>query len=454
MLRIATILLSLAPGAAFGQEIYRNDRIEGYWTGAFIRGGNSAQIVEVEFRREDDELTASTHIPDWTYYDPMTSVVSVKDRIVEFDTYYGRAKLVFDREYNEMAGTARADAPTWNLHLKKTLKPPRPAVVEQDMTFDVGDAKLSGRLVAPRGDGPFPCAILVHGRGCSTKDWQLGRARALARYGLAVVCFDKRGSEGTAIDCTTTTLAQHSSDVARIAARLRTESLIDPTRVGLIGYSAGGWVAPRAAALDGEIAFLVTVVGPSTSVKEQQLDGARAVTAASETTSKGREQVLRYTELMFATEDYDAVFAEMSELLSQAEKEKWRMWLEDTDIPASAADIPKLWVNRFRNYDPREDLANFAGPFLSILGEKDDIVPHSQQVSRLREVFSGTQKKDYRVVLIPGTGHGMEHGHTVRALGYDRNLEGWPFYYKFDRVAYGAIAEVVDFLRDYELIPK
>ncbi|MCB0550605.1 MAG: hypothetical protein KDD19_23750 [Phaeodactylibacter sp.] len=46
----------------------------------------------------------------------------------------------------------------------------------------------------------------------------------------------------------------------------------------------------------------------------------------------------------------------------------------------------------------------------------------------------------------------MEHGHELRDLGYEERIRKWHTYFKYDRVAPGAVDEIIAFLRDYGFI--
>ena len=57
--------------------------------------------------------------------------------------------------------------------------------------------KLSGMLMLPEGEGPFPTAIIIQGSGSSSRNnrWYLSVVKHLQDNGIAVVIPDKRGSE-------------------------------------------------------------------------------------------------------------------------------------------------------------------------------------------------------------------------------------------------------------------
>ena len=354
-----------------------------------------------------------------------------------------------------MVGTVRTASPAYQVHLKKVRRPPAPSLQIQDLTVDVGDIKLKAKLVLPDGyDRPLPCVIFVRGRGCGGRNFQLEKAKVLASYGMAALTFDKRGAEGTGFDCDQTTIDMHTNDLVKVIEKVADHEAVDADKIGLIGGSYGGWVAPRAAArCDQEVAFIVSIVGPATSVQQQQLDNAVYYT-------KDRlggdtaiiRQIQEYTLLEYEEGNDEQTFQKMQILLEEADKNGWKSILAKSDIPESAADLKNLWVRRNR-YDPAADLKAFQGPFLSILGEKDRVVPWKENAEKFEALFSAAGKSNYRVVVIPGAPHWMEHSDMVRDFGRVRALRSTNFYFKFDRVVPGAMDEIVVFLRDYDFLP-
>ena len=62
-----------------------------------------------------------------------------------------------------------------------------------------GERALPGTLAMPKGTGPFPAVVLVHGSGPQDRDETVGPnkpfldiARALAAQGIAVLRYEKR----------------------------------------------------------------------------------------------------------------------------------------------------------------------------------------------------------------------------------------------------------------------
>jgi dienelactone hydrolase len=155
---------------------------------------------------------------------------------------------------------------------------PAPAVaadapyLERQLMVGTGERGLPATLALPKGDGPFPAVVLVHGSGAHDRDETIGPnrpfldiARGLAAQGIAVLRYEKRtrarpqdfagGVPG--VDEETTFDAVHAVDALRKAEG------IDPKRVFVLGHSLGGMMAPRIAAMSGHVAGLVLLAAPA-----------------------------------------------------------------------------------------------------------------------------------------------------------------------------------------------
>ncbi|HAI21374.1 MAG TPA: hypothetical protein DCM14_05710 [Clostridiales bacterium UBA8153] len=130
---------------------------------------------------------------------------------------------------------------------------------ETELVVESGRWRLPATLSMPRGNGPFPALVLVHGSGPHDRDGSVGPNRpfqdlawGLASRGVAVLRYDKRTlayrSELQVSDLAGFTVDQESVDDAVAAvARLRSTGRVDPDRVFVLGHSLGGMLAPRIA---------------------------------------------------------------------------------------------------------------------------------------------------------------------------------------------------------------
>jgi dienelactone hydrolase len=172
-------------------------------------------------------------------------------------------KAVFDAE-GRVAGLFLRPAPApWS-------PPPyaRPdALAERDVVVG-GAPALPGTLTLPKGAGPFPAVVLVHGSGPQDRDESIGGVRVfkdlawgLASRGVASLRYDKRTLVAPA---GVITEKEEVVDGAREAlALLRRTPEVDARRLFVVGHSQGGALAPRIAAADGHLAGVVVLAGPT-----------------------------------------------------------------------------------------------------------------------------------------------------------------------------------------------
>lgn len=128
------------------------------------------------------------------------------------------------------------------------LAMPEPAA---DQRFQYGDGEFQfADLRVPKGEGPFPVVVLVHG-GCWLAQYGLGHlaamAQALTDAGVATWTLEFRrvGNEGGGWPGTFLDVAQGTDYLREVAA----EHHLDLDRVVVSGHSAGGhlalWLAAR-----------------------------------------------------------------------------------------------------------------------------------------------------------------------------------------------------------------
>ena len=415
--------------------------------------------MEVDIRHgPDDTLVATTRIPDWFGYppsDPVPIVFLESGELRIEDLQYGAAILEFDPDYRQLVGEIDHVRREGRVHLKRALPPPASGIRVEPVSIPSGDVLLSGELhIPPAAENPHPAIILVGGRGCSPRDRAL--ARELPAYGMAVLTYDKRGTGESGGDCDSFTLDDLVGDVLSALEFARSDSRIAPQRIGLWGGSAGAWTIQAATEhtlSDPETrppAFLVTWIGPATSIAQQQADSGRAIGAdlgLSETELASVQEALALS--LDDTLDPDRVHARLNAIADAADAAGWRSSMFDTsDIPASPADVERLWIRRFR-YDPTELLRNLSDiPYLAVLGEDDPIVPFEINRDALLSAASISGNPNMEVVGIPAMGHGFEHGDREAAL------PSGEVYFKMDTVEPLYFTATVEFLREMGFLPK
>lgn len=136
-----------------------------------------------------------------------------------------------------------------------------------DLEIELDGATVTARLTAPIGapEGQ-PGMLFMHGAGTAGHTNFTDQAQALASAGVYVLVPAKR------MDTYTTTSRDYeamASDYLVSWDVLASTPGVDPQQVGIYGESEGAWIAPIAAVLEPDVAFLVLVSAPVVPPREQ-----------------------------------------------------------------------------------------------------------------------------------------------------------------------------------------
>lgn len=111
---------------------------------------------------------------------------------------------------------------------------------------------LTGLLSKPKGDGPFPAVVLMHGCAGIRSHHDGTWASDLTRWGYVNLQVDSLGPRGLSSICEATDRAvDQTSDAFGAIRYVRGLSYVDPDRVAIMGWSMGGMAALNAVAKTG-----------------------------------------------------------------------------------------------------------------------------------------------------------------------------------------------------------
>ena len=310
----------------------------------------------------------------------------------------------------------------------QTPQPPFPYRTEEVAVQSAPGVKLAGTLTLPQGRGPFPAAVMITGSGAQDRDENiLGHkpfaviADRLTRDGIAVLRMDDRGFAKSTGDFASATDDDFAVDAAANVAFLRGRADIDPARIGLIGHSEGGLVAPKVAAKDPRLAFIVLMAGPGVPLSEV-LRAQRAALGPAMGMSPAQ---IKKSQAML-----DHVDAAMRGAKDEAEARARAIKMieaEAGDLAPSHAQAELLadqlssgWMRDLVDYDPRPTLARVKCPILALNGSKDGQVPPDQNLPAIRAATKANP--DVTIVELPGLNHLFQTAKTG-AVGEYADIE-------------------------------
>ena len=145
----------------------------------------------------------------------------------------------------------------------------------QDVKFKSEGVTLAGSILTPK--KIFSAVVIVHGSDPVKRE--MAFAKRLAKEGIAVLTYDKRGvgesggvyvgpSVGTNnIDTTNLNLLSH--DASSAVNTFRTYLKDKKIPIGLVGFSQAGWIIPITASKNPQIEFMVLFSCPTITTLEQ-----------------------------------------------------------------------------------------------------------------------------------------------------------------------------------------
>ncbi len=234
---------------------------------------------------------------------------------------------------------------------------------EREIIVGKGQWQLPGTLSLPKGEGPFPAVVLVHGSGPEDRDETIGPnkpfkdiAWGLASQGIAVVRYDKRTFDPAAkaklakIAGTLTPKEEVIDDaLAAVALALRRPE-IDSKQIYVLGHSLGGTLAPRIVRAGPGIAGLIVMAGctrPLEDAISEELDYLASLPAAANASE--REQLAKLKE----------------------EIRKVKLIEPSSKDPSNLLGVPATYWLDIRGYVPAETAKSLKQRMLILQGSRD-----------------------------------------------------------------------------------
>ena len=429
-----------APGASARKPTEAVFPVEGLWQSALETHGLRLRLqLHVSHDTEDQLIGALDSLDQGVSGLPAINV-HLKEAAFHFEipSLAGTFEGTLDPGKNKLSGNwsqtgaeaklefVRSDQP---LELRRPQNPSKPYPYhEEEISFSnvAAGVSLAGTLTLPKGAGPFPAALLIVGSGPHDRDEALANHRPflvladhLARKGIAVLRYDKRGiakSTGSSDKATTLDLA---ADAQAAIAYLKTRKEIDPAKIALIGHSEGAMIAPLIASQTKDVACVVLLAAPATKGEDTLLNQSELIGRAGGLTD---EQLT--ASLDFDQAAYDLVRTEKD---SAVLNDKLNGLVKASGLAAAMTPAvlePQLrmmespWFRFFLDYDPLPNLKALQVPVLALYGQKDLQVPAKPNLALLKQALQDGGNKDADVRELPGLNHLFQHAYSGTPVEY------------------------------------
>jgi pimeloyl-ACP methyl ester carboxylesterase len=436
----ADLSLKHLPAQAAAKLAVPSD-IDGAWLGTLDTGTAKLRLV-LKIANGPDGLTASLQSPDQSpQWLPASSVTrSDSSLTVEFKPIGAVYTAKIGADLNSIDGTFTQGGVPLPLVLKRmkdqaeleTRHPQNPVnpypYREEDVTYanKAAGNTLAGTLTIPPGKGPFPAVLLISGSGPNDRDESafghkpfLILADYLTRKGVAVLRADKRGIGKSTGDLANATTADFASDAEAGVQYLKTRAEVDPHRIGLIGHSEGGTIAPMVAASDPGVRFIVLMAGPGVPGDQSIVEQVRLIEeAAGATKEKAAQDADKQREIFALVEkekDDTVLDKELRATLSGQ--------MPEAQMDVAIQQLTSPWMRYTLTYDPAIALRKVACPVLALNGEKDVQVSSAQNLPAIKKALEEGGNKHAEIDELPGLNHLFQTAKTGSPTEYAQSEE-------------------------------
>jgi pimeloyl-ACP methyl ester carboxylesterase len=423
--------------------------ITGIWKGTLQVQPKDIPIVFHISRDSTGKLIASFDSPSQNAFNlPISEVITKADSVILMVAMLngkyagilgGDTKTIEGRWYQgqgslPMTVTKTGDSATVKLqHRPQTPTPPFPYQTREVEYWNADKTiQFGGTLTYPSGDPgkavakQFPAVILITGSGQQDRDEMLYGHRPFAviadhltKNGFLVLRVDDRGMGKTTGDFSQATSLDFVKDVEAGLDFLEAQPEVNKEKIGLIGHSEGGMIAPLVANERKEVKFIVLLAGPGVpcaDLLEQQSEAVALSQGRTPAEAKANSEFARIamdevnknldsaTTFKNIRERVDA-WAKTIDTVTMAKIRKMNIASEDELIRQTLKTMSSKWFRYFIAFDPQPHLQKLHCKVLALNGSKDIQVIAATNLQGIRASLQKSRSPEYDVIELPGLNH-------------------------------------------------
>jgi len=300
--------------------------------------------------------------------------------------------------------------------------------------------RIAGTITWPKDTSDvskLPAMVFITGSGPQDRDETIGShkpfrvlAHHLAEQGMASLRYDDRGVGESTGDFLNATTADFADDALAVWEFAKSLEGVDPRRIGLLGHSEGGLIAPMVAGVQREVAFLVLLAPPVLPGNQilmaqiERMSELQGVSAEDRMAALDLQQELQRLALELPT-DSDTADLEVRKAVSS----RWESLrsLSRGNNAASDEDLKQTvieritqqfqglrtpWMKYFLAYDPSTNWLLFQCPTLAMWGERDvQVLPEANR-DCLESILERNPRLDAELVILPELNHLFQRAKT------------------------------------------
>lgn len=441
MKKISSALIgALMTIAVSSAQITNIQKLNGSWLGKINTGAISLRIIFNLTLASEDSLAATLDSPDQGAKNIKIGPVTVNGENIKImapmllGEYNGilKSDSLINGRWKQAGQESELNLVKLNgpftMNRPQEPKPPFP-YSEEEVTFhnDKFNIDLGGTLTVPSGKGPFPAAILITGSGAQNRNEELMGHKPFmviadwfARNGIAVLRYDDRGVGKSKGNYITSTSADFATDASAALEFLAKDKRIKPGRVGLIGHSEGGLIAPIVASGNKNVAFIISLAGtgvPGDMVINRQVADLNRLSGMSENNineAVGLNE--RMLNVLKSENDNKAASETMTAILKEAlaQQNATPEQVQQAIRRSQSTLNPMVltWLRYFVVTNPADYWKKVKCPVLALNGDKDMQVSAPVNLPEIEKAVRSGGNKKVKTIVMPGLNHLFQHAKT------------------------------------------
>lgn len=196
---------------------------------------------------------------------------------------------------------------------------------------------------------------------------------------------------------------------------------INPRRIGLIGHSEGGLIAPLVASRNPGVAWIVLLGGPGLRGDERlHLQAALILKVQGATDEAIKTNHDLHVTLFAVVEKEQNPANLMADLQAAVKADPVASRLPASQVSVAIRQVITPWMREFLSYDTVPVLERAVCPVLALGGEHDLQVPAGQNLAAIKKALQAGGNKDFETREVPGVNHLFQHTATGAPAEYDK----------------------------------
>ena len=419
-------------------------QIVGSWAGELEIQGTKLPLI-FNIKQDNTNFTATFDSPAQGAKDiPISETTFVNNELILNAKNLG---IHYKGSYtnDEILGTFTQGKMIIPLVLKRktvtNIGPKRPQTPKAPFDYTISEVlienpleknTLAGTLTTPKNKKEFPIVILITGSGQQNRDEELFNhkpfwviADDFAKKGIGVLRLDDRGVGGSTNGNKNPTSENFATDISAAVNYLASKGY---KKIGLIGHSEGGMIAPMVASNNKKVAYIISLAGPGIPIDQLLSLQANALAKSNGATP---EEIKRSTELnqkiyqKIILSSETNLQTELKILLTEEYKTFPKDKLPPEDqlnklIESQCQQLTSPWFVYFLKWNADEYWSKIKIPVLALNGSLDLQVTPKENLSGIKSNLENAKNKNFEIIELEHLNHLFQEAKTGSVEEYSQ----------------------------------